>query len=52
MRNPVIHTWEGKDVRLLQEPVKNILGGKSEYYTGYVPGGGVGDYFDPKMQTG
>jgi len=53
MKNPVIHTWESKDVRLLTEPVKNLFGGMSAYYTdtGYVPPGGVGDYFDPKMQS-
>jgi hypothetical protein len=50
MKNPAIHTWEGKDVRFLTEPVKNIFGGKSTYYEGYVPLG-VGDYFDPKMQN-
>jgi hypothetical protein len=50
MIDTVIHTWDGKDVRLLPDPVKNIFAAKSAYYTSYVPGAGVGDYFDPKMQ--
>jgi len=51
MTNPLIHTWDGKDLRLLSEPVKNIFGSKSPYYASYVPGAGVGDYFDPKMRS-
>jgi hypothetical protein len=51
MTNPFIHTWDGKDLRLLPEPVKNIFGSKSPYYASYVPGAGVGDYFDPKMRS-
>jgi len=51
MTNPLIHTWDGKDVRLLPEPVKNIFGSKSPYYTSYVPAAGVGDYFDPQMRS-
>ncbi len=51
MRNPVMHQWDGKNVRFLEDPVKNILNGHSPYYNGYVPGGGIGDYYDSKMQT-
>lgn len=51
MRNPPMHTSSDIDVRFLTEPVKNILGARSIFYRDYVPGGGVGDYFDPKMET-
>ncbi|MGC1384469.1 MAG: hypothetical protein WA823_11870 [Candidatus Acidiferrales bacterium] len=50
MRNPSIHTWKGQDVRFLSDPVKNVFAARSSYFTGYLPPGGVGDYFDPKMQ--
>jgi len=49
MSNTVMHTWNGKDVRLLTEPVKDVFSVKSAYYAGYASSAGVGDYFDPKM---
>jgi hypothetical protein len=51
MSNPNIHTWKGEDVRFLSDPVKNVFGARSGFYEAYVPPGGVGDYFDPKMKT-
>lgn len=51
MRNPAIHTREDTDVRFLSDPVKDILGARSPYYREYAPSGGIGDYFDPKMQA-
>ena len=51
MKNPVMHLWSGKDARLLDDPVKNILNGRSPYYNAYVPSGGIGDYYDEKMRT-
>ena len=51
MKNPVMHLWSGKDVRFLDDPVKNILNGRSLYYNRFVPGGGIGDYYDEKMRV-
>lgn len=44
MRNPLIGTR-----KLLGEPVKNMIRGHSPFYKGYVPAGGVADYYDQKM---
>jgi hypothetical protein len=49
--NPAIRLETGKEVRFLIDPVKNIFGARSSFYNGYVPGGGVADYYDPKIQT-
>jgi len=51
MSNPAISLWTGGTAKFLSDPVKNIFGAVSPIYQDYVPGGGVGDYFDPKMQT-
>lgn len=51
MSNPSITLWTGGTAQFLSDPVKNIFGAVSPVYNDYVPGGGVGDYFDSKMQT-
>lgn len=51
MRNPAIHTRMDTDVRFLTEPVKDVFAARSPFYRDYVPSGGVGDYYDPGMQT-
>ena len=51
MRNPTIHTWADTNVQFLSDPVKNIFGAVSPVFNDYIPPGGVGDYFDAKMQT-
>jgi hypothetical protein len=51
MTNPRIHLWGGGDAYFLSDPVKNVFGARSVYLVGYIPPGGVGDYFDPKMQA-
>ena len=33
------------------QPIKNLLYGLSSYYTGYRPGNGVADYYDPNLTT-
>ncbi len=33
------------------QPIKNMLFGASQYYTGFHPGDGVADYFDANLQT-
>jgi hypothetical protein len=50
MTNPAIRLETGKEVRFLADPVKSILEARSPFYNGYVPGGGIGDYYDAKMQ--
>ncbi|HWG57748.1 MAG TPA: hypothetical protein VN661_01730 [Candidatus Acidoferrales bacterium] len=51
MRNPAIHTKQDTDVRFLSDPVKDVMGARSIFYRDYVPSGGIGDYYDSKMQT-
>ncbi len=51
MRNAAVDGGGGQIATLLLEPVKEIMNAHSPYYSGYVPPGGIGDYFDPKMQT-
>jgi hypothetical protein len=49
MTNPSIQMWKGGNARFLSDPVKNIFGARSIFFDGYVPPGGVSDYFDPKI---
>jgi hypothetical protein len=51
MRNSAVDGGGGQVSTLLAEPVKEIMNAHSPYFFGYVPPGGIGDYFDPKMQN-
>ena len=51
MENPAISVSSSTSQKLLTEPVKNIMGGLSPFYTGFVPANGVADYFDAKFDT-
>ncbi|MGH9740035.1 MAG: putative Ig domain-containing protein [Candidatus Acidiferrales bacterium] len=48
MANPVI---SGPNAPLLTNPVKNMMSLVSPYYTGYLPGVGVADYYDSGVGT-
>ena len=48
MTNPVI---SGPNAGLLTNPVKNMMSVRSTYYTGYVPGVGIADYYDSGVGT-
>ena len=50
MRNHKTQLWTGGEVQFLDDPVKNILDARSAHFTRYVPPGGIGDYYDAKMQ--
>ncbi len=50
MRNPPIDLFHSKPRPLLNEPVKNMLYGVSQFYRGYRPSDGVADYYDHKME--
>lgn len=51
MENPAISVSSSTSQKLLPEPVKNIMGGLSPFYTGFIPANGVADYFDAKFDT-
>jgi len=51
MRNTPVDGGGGQVATLLPEPIKNMMNGHTAFFTGYAPPGGIGDYFDPKMQT-
>ena len=51
MENPAIYASDYGHKKLLTDPVKSIFYGASPYYTGFRPGHGSADYFDPKIDT-
>jgi len=51
MENPAITTGSSTSQKFLNEPVKNIMGGVSPFYTGFIPTNGVADYFDAKFDS-
>jgi len=42
---------QGSGGPYLSEPVKNMMYAHSPYYTGYVPGPGIADYYDSGIET-
>src|SRR6185437_5994111 len=51
MENPAIFASDFTNKKLLTDQVKSIFYGSSIYYTGFQPGHGSADYFDPKIDT-
>ncbi|MGH9710688.1 MAG: hypothetical protein ACRD37_09080, partial [Candidatus Acidiferrales bacterium] len=51
MQNPPIFASNFTNKTLLTDQVKSVFYGASSFYTGFRPGHGSADYFDPKIDT-